>query len=134
MTCTGPPHAALEGLHVNTVLVMGRAMALAGQPPDMLVSSPTRGQYFTDRRSVPSLALVKLLNDQHAPTAPGLLIPAGDPVTFTFRVVNAGRTRLSAIELVDDRLGAIVCPRPPSDLVSRCSAPSRPSPRSRAPM
>ena len=76
------------------------------------MSEPTRAEYYSQRESVPGLGLVKLLNGQHAPTAPGLLIPAGDPVTFTFRVVNAGRTRLSAITLVDDRIGTIACPKP----------------------
>jgi hypothetical protein len=108
MTCIGPPHAALEGLHVNTVEGIWRTLA----GTSLLVSPPSRGEYFGALEGGPALSLVKLLNNQHAPTAPGLLIPAGEPVTFTFRVVNTGRSRLSSITLVDDRIGAIACPKP----------------------
>ena len=59
----------------------------------------------------PGIDLVKFVNGIHAPNPPGPVIPAGDDVVFTYRVTNTGVQTLIDINLVDDELGVITCPR-----------------------
>ena len=52
-----------------------------------------------------SISLEKSTNSQDADTAPGPIIPVGDPVTWTYEVTNTGQAYLYNVELYDDELG-----------------------------
>jgi hypothetical protein len=59
----------------------------------------------------PALTLTKRTNGQIARSAPGPYILVDDPVTWTFAITNSGNITLSAITLVDDQLGPVLCPK-----------------------
>ncbi len=59
----------------------------------------------------PGISLVKYVNGVHVPNPPGLTIPVGNPVVFTYLVTNTGQQTLVDIVLVDDELGTITCPK-----------------------
>ena len=54
--------------------------------------------------------MVKDVNGRHEPVPPGLFIPIGNPVAFTYAVTNTGNITLNPVTLTDNRLGAITCP------------------------
>lgn len=59
----------------------------------------------------PELKLTKRTNSQIARSAPGPYILVNQPVTWTYDITNSGNITLSAIVLVDDQLGPIICPK-----------------------
>lgn len=52
----------------------------------------------------------KATNGIDADAAPGPVIPAGDPVMWTYVVANEGTVELTNVQLDDNRIGAITCP------------------------
>ena len=56
------------------------------------------------------ITLTKYTNGVDANEAPGVLIPVGDPVEWTYDITNTGNTALSSIAFSDDQLGAVTCP------------------------
>ena len=56
------------------------------------------------------LTVRKLVNGQDTTVDP-LVVPFGSPVEFTFIVTNTGPGEATGIRVVDDKLGAITCPR-----------------------
>ena len=58
-----------------------------------------------------TITLTKAVNGQAESTPPGLTIPVGDPVTFTYVVTNTGNVTLDPVTLDDSVLGAITCPQ-----------------------
>ncbi len=66
----------------------------------------------------PAIALEKATNGEDADQAPGPAVPAGDVVTWTYKLTNVGGTPLEAISLLDDREGDITssCPQTTLDV------------------
>jgi large repetitive protein len=91
--------------------VVGRyrnmAIAQAIDPFGELVSDSDPSHYFGVEGGI---TLEKHTNGVDSDLAPGVLIPEGDPVEWTFLVFNTGNSALSEIVLVDDQLGSIACP------------------------
>jgi uncharacterized repeat protein (TIGR01451 family)/LPXTG-motif cell wall-anchored protein len=59
----------------------------------------------------PGISLLKFVNGVHVPNPPGIVINAGSPVVFTYKVTNTASLTLIDITLVDDQIGAITCPK-----------------------
>ncbi|MBP7110380.1 MAG: hypothetical protein KBB09_02260, partial [Firmicutes bacterium] len=55
----------------------------------------------------PSIDIEKLVNEQDADTAPGVMVVVGDAVTFKFIVTNTGNTTLNNVTITDDTYGSI---------------------------
>jgi len=60
--------------------------------------------------SLPGLDIVKLVNGEDANDAPGVFIPVGDPVTWTYLVTNTGDATVDDIEVTDDQGVEVTCP------------------------
>lgn len=54
----------------------------------------------------PAITLHKYTNGSDADTATGPLIPVGDPVVWTYRIINSGNVTLTNVTLTDDQLTA----------------------------
>ena len=106
-TCTAAATAAAVGLHQNTATATGQAVDNTGAPVGPPATATDTANYFG---SDPAITLVKEVNGQHEPTAPGLFVPVGDPVTFTYVITNTGNVTLNPVSLDDNVLGAITCP------------------------
>jgi hypothetical protein len=100
MTCTAA-NIAGSGQYSNTAQVT--ATPLFGPQVDAADTS----YYFG---MSPALTLTKRTNGQIARSAPGPYILVDDPVTWTYVITNSGNITLSAVTLVDDQLGPILCP------------------------
>jgi len=59
----------------------------------------------------PGIDLIKFVNGFHVPDPPGIVINAGAPVNFTYKVTNTAKLTLINITLVDDQIGTIPCPK-----------------------
>ncbi|MGB8635091.1 MAG: proprotein convertase P-domain-containing protein [Rhodanobacteraceae bacterium] len=57
-----------------------------------------------------SLELHAEVNLDDADTAPGAIIPVGDPVQLRYVVINTGQQRLNSVLVIDDLLGVVTCP------------------------
>ena len=90
-TATG---TAVAGQYTNT----GTA---TGTPPGGLpdVSDTDDSHYFGADAGV---EITKRTNGDDAATDPGPYVPVGDPVTWTFEVVNTGNVPLSLLIVLDD--------------------------------
>ena len=62
-----------------------------GAPVGPPATATDTANYFG---SAPAISVVKDVNGQHEPTPPGLYVPVGDPVTFTYVVTNTGNVTL----------------------------------------
>ena len=105
-TCTAAATAAV-GPHQNTATATGQAVDNTGAPVGPPATATDTAHYFG---SAPAISVVKDVNGQHEPTAPGLFVPVGDPVTFTYVVTNTGNVTLNPVSLNDNVLGAVTCP------------------------
>ncbi|HEY5727217.1 MAG TPA: SdrD B-like domain-containing protein, partial [Acidimicrobiia bacterium] len=99
-TCTATGAAEL-GQYENSATAIAFDQFL--QP----VSSADPSHYFGAQSGI---SLFKYTDGVDANEPPGPNIPEGDPVVWTFDVVNTGNTAVSGIVLVDDQLGPITCP------------------------
>ena len=106
-TCTKTV-AAEPGQHTNKATATGQGVDNTGAPVGPPVSATDTANYFG---SAPALTLVKDINGQHEPTAPGLSVPDGSTVTFTYRVTNTGNVALDRVIVTDNVLRAISCPK-----------------------
>jgi uncharacterized repeat protein (TIGR01451 family) len=86
-------------------------------PPSTVITPPA------------GISLVKEVNGQHEPTAPGLFVPVDSNVTFSYLVTNTSGLTLDSVQLTDDVLGAISCPNQTltPDESMTCTAPSTPA-------
>src|SRR5437763_12447708 len=55
----------------------------------------------------PAINIVKLTNNTNNDSAPGIQVPAGSTVTWTYIVTNPGDEPLKSVSVVDDRIGAL---------------------------
>ncbi len=122
MTCTGTQDSAVAGQQTNTANVTGQPVDNTGTPFGSPVTATDMGNYFG---ATPAITLVKNVNGQHEPDAPGLNVPLGNPVTFTYLITNTGNVTLDPVALTDSVLGTITCPATsltPGDSMT-CTAP-----------
>jgi hypothetical protein len=59
----------------------------------------------------PEVDIEKFTNGEDADNAPGPEIPVGNTVTWTYVVKNTGTVNLTAVAVVDDKIGAVSCPQ-----------------------
>jgi large repetitive protein len=86
--------SATAGQYANT------ATATATPPTGPEVTDTDDSHYYgVDAR----ITVEKSTNGQDADTAPGPLVPVGDPVTWTYTVTNPGNVPLSPVTVVDDQ-------------------------------
>src|SRR2546425_212997 len=58
----------------------------------------------------PAINIVKLTNNTNNDSAPGIQVPAGSTVTWTYIDTNPGNEPLKNVSVVDDRIGALTAP------------------------
>ncbi len=109
-TCSAEGGAAGTGQHENTATATGQGVDNAGAPVGSPVTAADTAHYFGVDNG-PAITLIKDVNGQHDPTPPGLYVPVGDPVTFTYLVTNTGNVTLDPVTVVDDPTEAITCPQ-----------------------
>ena len=51
----------------------------------------------------PGISIEKSTNGQDADTLPGVILSAGDAITWTYTVVNTGNTELDSVVVTDDQ-------------------------------
>jgi len=83
---------ATPGQHTNLATATGTA---AG-------GTATDTNPDNHRGAVPAISVVKLTNGTDNDTAPGVIVPVGTTVTFTYVVTNPGDLPLSAVTVTDD--------------------------------
>lgn len=98
---------AVGRIYTNSVLVTGEgptARDRSGTPANPeAVSDTDLSAYFGYG---PELVIEKSTNGVDADAAPGPYVPAGDAVTWTYAVSNAGNIDLSNVTVTDDRVAA----------------------------
>jgi uncharacterized repeat protein (TIGR01451 family) len=100
MTCTASGTARI-GQYSNTATVYGAPVV--GET----VSDSDTSHYFG---TSPAIDIEKATNGQDADAAPGPEIAVGDPVTWTYEVVNRGNVSLTGITVSDDQGAVVDCP------------------------
>jgi uncharacterized repeat protein (TIGR01451 family) len=109
MTCAGPLTDAVLGQHQNTATATGQGVDNTGAPVGPPINATDTADYTATPRAA-AIALVKDVQGQHQPAPPGVFVPVGNSVTFTYLVTNIGDTTLNPVSVSDDVLGAITCP------------------------
>ena len=104
MTCTAFG-TATEGQYANLGTVTGETET--GQE----VNDEDPSHYNGRVADEPAIDLEKATNGEDADDPPGPTITVGDPVTWTYVVVNTGNVTLTNVAVTDDVLGAIDCPQ-----------------------
>ena len=100
MRCTASGIAA-DGEYAN----VGSVTAV--DPFGTSVSDDDPSHYFG---ATAGIDIEKAVNLEDADEAPGVFIPVGDDVTWTYVVTNTGNSVLTGITVADDELGDITCP------------------------
>lgn len=75
-------------------------------PPALKASDPA----FAYTATSAAIAVVKLINDQNPPTAPGVVVADDSTMKMSFKVTNVGNARLSDVRVVDDVVKNVSCP------------------------
>ena len=106
MTCTGNGTAIL-GQYRNVGMVTATA------PGGSTVSDNDPSHYYTEEAPPPpaEIDIEKATNGSDADTAPGPELKVGDPVAWTYRVINTGGVALSNVTVTDDQGVAVSCPK-----------------------
>ncbi len=117
MTCTGSA-VAVSGQYTNIGEVVatpavddgsGTLVELTnpdGSPVDKATNSDP-ANYFGPE---PAMTLTKFVAGHDANDAPGIPLPVGSTVEWTYIVANTGNTYLSGISVTDDQGVAVICP------------------------
>jgi hypothetical protein len=90
------------GPYANT----GTAEGLSPAGEQVLASDASH--YFG---SDPQITLTKRTNGQDADSPPGVFVPVGQPVTWSYVVDNAGNVLLTGISVTDDQGVEVSCPQ-----------------------
>ncbi len=93
MTCTATG-TSVAGQYANVGTVTG--LGPAGQ----VVTGTDPSHYFG---TVSAIHIEKSTNGQDADAAPGVLIPVGNPVTWTYAVTNPGNVPIKTLTVTDDQ-------------------------------
>ena len=97
---------AKEGLYKN----MG---TVTGESPDKNLTDEYPSDYYG---MVAKIDIEKLTNGSDSDTAPGEKLGVGDKVTWEYIVKNIGNVKLTDIKVVDDKEGAVTCPKTELDV------------------
>lgn len=111
------PQSSLEP--GETMVCTAEGIATAGQyenlgrvsartPCDALIQDDDPSHYYG---RTPGIRLEKLTNGEDADEPNGPSMPVGAPIVWTYEVTNEGDTELYDVEVVDDMLGVIDCPK-----------------------
>ncbi len=101
-TCTATGNAQL-GQYENMATVTASSV-MAFEP----VSDTDPSHYFGQN---PDITIVKFTNQRDANVPPGPQINAGDPVAWTYDVVNTGNVPLTSVAVTDNQGVAVACPQ-----------------------
>ncbi len=107
-TCTAPGGKETAGQHQDTATATGQGVSNLGTPIGPPVSATDTADDFGANTGI---TLTKDVNGQHEPSAPGLSVPVGSTITFTYVVTNTGNVTLDAVAVSDNVLGPISCPQ-----------------------
>ncbi len=132
---TNPGPATVTGLSVTddqgVVVTCSQATLAAGESVTCTASGPAiAGQYAnvgTATATLPlggvitvndashyfgnPIAIEKSTNGVDADTPPGVAVPPGDPVTWTYEVTNLGSDPLTDVTVTDDQGVTVTCPQ-----------------------
>jgi uncharacterized repeat protein (TIGR01451 family) len=100
MTCSASGVAQL-GQYENTGIVVGAS-------PVGPVNDQDMSHYFGVN---PVIDVEKATNGEDADSPTGPTIKVGDPVNWTYVVTNTGSIALESVKVIDDKIGAISCPK-----------------------
>ena len=104
MTCKARGVAG-HGLYINV------GVATAVSPTGERVWDVDPSHYVGVLVGQPRVDIEKATNGRDADTPPGPVIPVGDPVKWSYVVTNRGDTVLQNVQVSDNPLGDIVCPK-----------------------
>jgi PKD repeat protein/sugar lactone lactonase YvrE len=82
---------------------------VSGTPPVGSAITATDSSHYYGVSS--GIAIRVYTNSEDANTAPGPLVPVGDPVLWTYTVTNTGNCVLTSVAVVDDRGVTVTCPK-----------------------
>jgi hypothetical protein len=123
MICTAPTQLAIAGQQTNLAILIA---AVAQDGPTVMLGT-SRLYNFGAEKTTARIGLVKQINNQVARQTPGLNVPAGAPVTFTYTVSNGGALTVADLTVIDDRLAGVSCPKaslkPEEHMI--CTAPAQ---------
>ena len=89
--------------HANTAMV--RSMPPKGGP----VTDADTSHYFGEQKG--SMSFEAFLNGGAYDVPPGLTVQPGEPLTWTYRIVNTGEFTLSGVTVSDQHGRIVTCPR-----------------------
>jgi hypothetical protein len=102
MTCTASGTAEADE-YTNFGIAIGET------PTGVIVIDEDPAHFFG---GAPGILVEKLTNGvEDLDEPPGVFVPVGDPVTWTFIVTNTGNVPLDEVALTDDQLGPVTCPQ-----------------------
>jgi hypothetical protein len=67
--------------------------------------------FYFGRNDRPAIEITKYIGQDDANTAPGPTVEVGATIEWRFLVTNVGNVRLEGIEVIDDKLTTILCPK-----------------------
>jgi len=102
---------AVEGNYRNIATVTGRYEPHTGPADYQTVTDTDPSCYVGVIQQRPQIDIEKATNGQDADTPTGPSIPVGGTVTWTYVITNTGNVPLTAIAVVDDKIGAITLPK-----------------------
>lgn len=112
--CSFPSLAVGESQSCTFVILAERGQhvnigAATGTYNDTEVTDSDPAYYAAKPRSEPKpgLKIKKAVNGMDADEAPGISVPAGSTVVFTYNVLNTGNVTLENIQVADNMLGMI---------------------------
>ncbi len=131
-----PATTGVDGSYLFRILRPGTYTIAETQPPDVLDGKDTQGtpgggtpgndvfsnirleqgidgrdNNFGELPALPKISLVKKTNGEDHDTAPGPVLTATTSVTWTYIVRNTGLVAVSSVAVMDDKEGAVVCPK-----------------------
>ena len=103
---------AIAGQYQNNATVTGTPPEVTN--PDGTTTTPDPITAEDDDRyfgAEPAVEITKSVNGDDANEAPGVLIPEGEQVSWTYEVVNTGTTPLIDVIVSDDQGVVVTCPQ-----------------------
>ena len=107
-----PGQPALAGFLATQVGASGSNAANDSNPDPAPVALPSNLSLdetidFGFYQAFPAITIVKMTNGTDNDTAPGIYVPIGSMVTWTYLVTNTGNVALSNVTVTDDKIGAV---------------------------
>lgn len=106
MTCTGSA-IAIAGRYTNIGTVSGDLGVLDGDGTTATVQDSDPANYVG---ATPSIEITKYVEGHDANNAPGITLPSGVELTWTYVVTNNGNTWLVDLVVDDDQGVVVTCP------------------------